>query len=239
MVSNKIPLFALVLVSVLGCTSRDAGRPEAAAAAVTTQSTDDRAVVLFLGTSLTAGLGVGPEQAYPSVIQQKIDSLRLPFLVVNAGESGGTSAGGLARIDWLLRRPVAVLVLELGANDGLRGQSTAALSDNLQEIIDRTRAAYPQAKIVIVGMEALPNLGARYTKEFRQVFVDLSRANHTALVPFLLEGVGGIEELNQADGIHPTARGHRVVAETVWRVLYPVLDSLVSDRSDRTATRQD
>lgn len=179
--------------------------------------------MLFFGTSLTAGLGLEPEESYPSLIQAKLDSAGLAFRAVNAGVSGETSAAGLRRIDWLLNQPVAVLVLELGANDALRGQDLAAARSNLQEIINRTRAKHPGVRSVIAGMEAPPNLGGRYTREFRQLFVDLARRNDAVLIPFILDGVGGVPELNQADGIHPTAEGARIMAENVWRVLEPVL----------------
>ena len=152
-----------------------------------------------------------------------MDSAGLPFRAVNAGVSGETSAAGLRRIDWLLSQPVAVLVLELGANDALRGQDLTAARRNLQAIIDRTRAKYPDVRIVIAGMQAPPNLGRSYTTEFRQMFVDLARENRAALIPFLLEGVAGDPELNQADGIHPTAEGARVMAENVWQVLARIL----------------
>ncbi len=193
-------------------------------------ATDSRPVVLFLGTSLTAGLGVSTEQAFPAVVQQMIDSVDLAFRVVNAGVSGEISAGGLRRIDWLLREPLSVLVLELGANDGLRGQSIDAMRRNLQEIIDRTRAAYPDASVVIAGMQAPPNMGDQYTAAFRDTFLDLARDNEATLIPFLLEGVGGIRELNQADGIHPTVEGHRMLAATVWEVLEGVLRELAVSR---------
>jgi acyl-CoA thioesterase I len=192
---------------------------------------DERPVVLFFGTSLTAGLGLEPEEAYPALVQQKIDSAGLGFRTVNAGVSGETSAAGLRRIDWLLRQPVDVLVLELGANDALRGQDLAATKRNLQEIIDRTRARYPEVRIVIAGMEAPPNLGARYTREFHRLFVDLARENDAAMIPFLLAGVAGVAERNQADGIHPNAEGARIVADNVWRVLERVLRQAVTRRS--------
>jgi acyl-CoA thioesterase-1 len=179
--------------------------------------------VLFLGTSLTAGLGLSESEAYPARIQEKMDSAGIPLKVVNAGVSGETSAGGLRRVDWLLHQPVAVLVLELGANDALRGQDLEATRRNLQAIIDRTRAVHPDAAIVIAGMQAPPNLGNRYTTAFRDLFPDLARRNRAALIPFLLEGVAGVPRLNQADGIHPTAEGDSIVAENVWRVLKPVL----------------
>ncbi len=192
---------------------------------------DSRPAILFLGTSLTAGYGLGAEEAYPALIQHKIDSTGLRFRVVNAGESGGTSAGGVRRIDWLLRQYVAVLVLELGANDGLRGQDVENLRTNLQTIIDRTLAAYPSAEIVLAGMEAPPNLGRPYTREFRDIFGDVARENRATLIPFILDGVAGVPELNQADGIHPTAIGQRLMAETVWRVVEPLLVVLSSSES--------
>ena len=183
-------------------------------------------MVLFLGTSLTAGMGLSPEQAYPALIQTRIDSAGLGFRVVNAGVNGETSAGGLRRIDWLLRQPVAVLVVELGANDMLRGQDVAAMRANLQEIIDRTRVAYPAARIVISGMQAAPNLGEPYVGEFAATFEELAEENDAALIPFLLDGVAGIPELNQPDGNHPTAEGQVIVAENVWVVLDPLLREL-------------
>lgn len=181
---------------------------------------------MFLGTSLTAGLGLSESQAYPALLQQKMDSVGLRFRVINAGVSGETSAGGLRRMDWLLKQPVRVLVLELGANDALRGQDLEATRHNLQEIVDRTRAAYPDVAIVIAGMQAPPNLGDRYATEFRDIFPNLARRNHAALIPFLLDGVASIARLNQADGIHPTAEGQGIVAANVWRVLQPVLIQL-------------
>jgi acyl-CoA thioesterase-1 len=186
---------------------------------------DDRPVVLCFGTSLTAGLGLAPEEAYPALLQRLIDSAGLGFRVVNAGVSGETSAAGVRRIDWLLEQPqrVAVLVLELGANNALRGQDLMAARRDLQEIIDRTRTRHPGVRIVVAGMEAPPNLGRRYTREFRELFVALARENRAALIPFLLQGVAGRPELNQTDGIHPTAAGARIVAGNVWRVLQPVL----------------
>jgi acyl-CoA thioesterase-1 len=174
---------------------------------------------------LTAGLGLEPEQAYPALIQRKLDSAGLTFRAVNAGVSGETSAAGLRRIDWILQQPVAVLVLELGANDALRGLELAAAKRNLQEIIDHTRARYPGVRVVVAGMQAPPNLGRRYTAEFRQMFVDLARENNAALIPFLLAGVGGIDSLNQRDGIHPNLQGERIVAANVWSVLEPILKS--------------
>ncbi len=191
-----------------------------------TQETAPAKTILFLGNSLTAGFGLEPEQAYPAHIQQKIDSLGWNFQVINAGLSGETSAGGMRRLNWLLKQRVDVLVLALGANDGLRGFSPKATEENLQEIINRTRKKYPDVKIVIAGMEALPNMGELFGKEFRAIFPRLAQRNRAALIPFLLEGVGGIPDLNLPDGVHPTAEGQRIVADNVWKVLAPVLREL-------------
>jgi acyl-CoA thioesterase I len=179
--------------------------------------------ILFLGDSLTAGLGVAPEQAYPALIQEKIREKNLPFDVTNAGISGDTTAGGLARLNWVLQKRIEVLVLALGANDGLRGLPIAQTKVNLQAIIDRVKAKDPGVKIVIAGMQIPPNMGDDYGTAFQAVFAGLARENNAALVPFLLEGVGGHDDLNQEDHIHPTAAGHKILAENVWRVLEPLL----------------
>jgi acyl-CoA thioesterase I len=192
--------------------------------------------VLFLGNSLTAGLGVAPEQAFPTLIQQKIDSAGYPFHVVNAGVSGETSADGLRRIDWVLRGRVAVLVLELGGNDALRGQDPDAMRSNLQAIIERAHKRYPGIAVVIAGMLAPPNLGLAYGRRFAAVFPELARTEHAALIPFLLQDVAGIPALNQADGIHPTAQGHRIVADNVWRVLEPVLRRIMRSQARPTGS---
>jgi len=229
-------IFAFALVFHACSADADAPRaghspPNGSAPAADTPATSAEApVVLFLGNSLTAGYGLTAEEAYPALIQRKIDEAGYPFRVVNAGVSGETSAGGLRRIDWLLRQPVAILVLALGANDALRGHDLDATRANLQAIIDRTRAAYPDAAIVIAGMQAPPNLGADYTERFRRMFVELAEANDAALIPFLLEGVAAVPELNQQDGIHPTAEGQRILAENVWRTLEPVLRRVADER---------
>ena len=179
--------------------------------------------MVFLGTSLTAGLGLEPEQAFPALIRQKIDSAGLALRVVNAGVSGETSAGARRRVDWLLREPVAVLVLETGANDGLRGLPPDSLRANIQAVFDRAKTISPPPRLILVGMRVPPNYGRAYTERFHAVYPELARKNGAELVPFLLEGVGGVPGLNQPDGIHPTAEGQRVMAETVWKVLEPVL----------------
>ncbi|WP_245772044.1 arylesterase [Rhodothermus profundi] len=180
--------------------------------------------MLVLGNSLAAGYGLSPDEAFPAILQRKVDSLGWPVRILNAGLSGETSAGGLRRIDWLLRERIDVLILELGANDGLRGIDPEVTRQNLQGIIDKVRARYPEADIILAGMQLPPNLGPAYTAAFRALYPELARANNAYLIPFLLEGVGGVPELNQADGIHPTAEGQRIVAENVWRVLRPVLE---------------
>jgi acyl-CoA thioesterase-1 len=180
--------------------------------------------IIFFGNSLTAGYGLEPAASFPALIQQKIDSAGLPYLVVNAGLSGETSAGGNSRIDWILKQPVDVFVLELGANDGLRGIPMSETRKNLQGILDKVKAKYPQATIVIAGMMIPPNMGQQYANDFREIFPELARKNNAALIPFLLEGVGGEARLNLEDGIHPTAEGHTIVANTVWRTLQPVLE---------------
>jgi acyl-CoA thioesterase-1 len=179
--------------------------------------------VVFLGDSLTAGLGVQPGEAFPALVGDKIRAAGLPYQVENAGLSGDTSAGGLRRIDWILQRPIDLLVLELGANDGLRGLDLKSMKANLQAIIDKTKAKNPQVKIVLAGMQVPPNLGADYASGFQRVFDELARENNATLIPFLLEGVGGHRELNQQDLIHPSPAGHRIVADLVWRTLEPLL----------------
>jgi acyl-CoA thioesterase-1 len=181
--------------------------------------------VVCLGTSLTAGFGLDPEQVWPAILQMKVDAAGLRYRVVNAGVSGETSAGALRRIDWLLREPVAVLIVETGANDGLRGQPPEATRANIRGIFDRALRQAPPPRLVLAGMEAPPNLGADYTRRFRAVFPELAKEYRAALLPFLLEGVAGVPRLNQADGIHPTPEGHRLVAENVWRAVKPVLEA--------------
>ena len=185
----------------------------------------ERPTILVLGDSLAAGYGLDPSEAFPALLQQKIDAAGGSYRVVNAGLSGDTTAGGLRRLEWLLKQKVAVLVIELGGNDGLRGIPADTTKANLQAIIDRTRKKYPSAQILIAGMRMPPNFGAEYTQKFQEIFAALAKENQVALVPFLLEGVGGEPALNQADRIHPTVEGQRVVAENVWRVLRPLLNS--------------
>ncbi len=179
--------------------------------------------IVFFGNSLTAGYGVDPTEAYPALIQNIIDSLNLKYKVINAGVSGETSAGGNGRIDWILRQPVDVFVLELGGNDGLRGIPLTETSKNLQAIIDKVKAKYPDANIVLEGMQIPPNMGQQYATEFKNIYPELAAKNKALLVPFLLKNVGGNVKLNQQDGIHPTPEGHKIVAQNVWEVLKVIL----------------
>ncbi len=179
--------------------------------------------IIFYGNSLTAGYGLDPSEAFPALVQEKIDSANLPYKVINAGLSGETTAGGKGRIDWILQQPVDVFVLELGGNDGLRGIPVKETVKNLQFIIDRVKQKYPSAQIILAGMQIPPNMGARYTSEFRGAFKQLADKNQILFIPFILEGVGGIPELNLPDGIHPTAEGHKIVANNVWEVMRDVV----------------
>ena len=218
-------IFPLALL--LACGEQKA--PEAEPAGVTpeteaeTEVQQSTSTILFYGDSLTAGLGLDTQQAFPALIGQRLDSLGLDFQVVNAGLSGETTASGVNRLDWVLRQPVDIFVLELGANDGLRGIPLSETRKNLSEIIERVRNTDPDTRIILTGMQLPPNMGPAYTAEFRELFPELARQYNLELVPFLLAGVGGIPELNQADGIHPTAEGHRILAENVWEVLGPMV----------------
>lgn len=198
--------------------------------------TADRRVVMFVGTSLTAALGLDPSLGFPARVQAKIDSAGLPFEVVNAGVSGEVSRQARDRVArWLVKQPFDVMVVETGANDMLQGLSVPALRANIQAIVDTVRAARPGAKIVLAGMFAAPNLGERYGTEFRSVYTDVAQQDSLPLIPFLLDGVAGHQEMNLGDGIHPNERGHHVVAQNVWRVLEPVLREQVATPSSTPA----
>ena len=220
---------AFILISACGPAGEMASPAEKAGVAEGPKA-DPRPVVLFLGTSLTAGYGLPSDQAFPALLQGHIDAEGLPYQTVNAGVSGDTSAGGLRRLDWLLRQPIAVLVLELGANDMLRGQGVDAMRKNLQKIVDQLRAEHPTAKLLVAGMRAAPNLGESYAASFEASYSELVERNDGVLIPFLLEGVAADPDLNQADGIHPTSEGHAILAETVWKRLLPVLKSVQQER---------
>ncbi|WP_435625351.1 arylesterase [Flagellimonas sp.] len=181
-------------------------------------------VILFFGDSLTAGYGLELEQAFPALIQSRLDSLGLNYTVINSGLSGETTSGGRNRLNWVLKQKVDVFVLELGANDGLRGIPLVETRKNLQAMIDVVKEKNSDTKIVLAGMQIPPNMGPEYTTEFRKIFPELAEENQIALIPFLLEGVAGIPELNLEDGIHPTPEGHEIVKENVWSVLKTVVD---------------
>jgi acyl-CoA thioesterase-1 len=214
-----------------GRTARDArtapglaaeGRSSAPAPG-TADAADGRPAILFLGTSLTAGLGLDPDQAYSALIQRKLDSAGLRWRAVNGGVSGETSAGALRRFEWILDPDVKVLLIETGANDGLRGLDVDSTRANIAGIVRAARGRNPGIRIVLAGMEAPPNLGAIYTARFRAIYGDLARRERLSLIPFILAGVGGVDSLNQADGIHPNVVGEGIVAATVWRILEPVV----------------
>jgi acyl-CoA thioesterase-1 len=189
---------------------------------------DQRSRLLIVGTSLTAGLGLDPESAYPAVLQRKLDSARVAFRVVNAGFSGETSAGALRRIEWLLKDPASVVMIETGANDGLRGQDIDSTRATLRAIVRRVKTALPDATVLLAQMESPPNLGDRYTTAFRAMFPTVAREEGIGLVPFLLDRVAGVPEMNQQDGIHPNEAGAKIVAENVFRAIKPVLDRVTS-----------
>lgn len=228
---NWISTLVLCGILLTGCLNNEEKENDQAKLKVSPSETAQVAVasdtkkknILFFGTSLTAGYGLDQNEAYPALIHKKIDSLNLPYKVINGGLSGETSAAGKSRVDWLLKQPVAVFVLELGANDGLRGISIKETTDNLQSIIDKVKTKYPKAKLVMTGMQMPPNMGERYTTDFNQMFKVLAKKNNMVFVPFLLKGVGGVPKLNQDDGIHPTAEGHKILAENVWVKLKGVL----------------
>lgn len=187
------------------------------------QGTTSVKTILFYGDSLTAGYGLSPEEAFPAQVEQKIKQQGKAWKVINGGLSGETSAGGLSRIDWMLRQPVDIFVLELGANDGLRGLPLEQTRSNLQAIIDKVKAKNPTVTIVVAGMMVPPNMGPDYTTQFKAVFPNLAKKNKATLIPFILEGVAGEEKLNLPDGIHPNATGHKIVAENIWKVIGPML----------------
>lgn len=190
--------------------------------------------IVVLGDSLTAGLGLPADQAYPSLLQQRIDASGFHYKVVNAGVSGDTSAGGLSRIEWALDGDVRVLIVALGGNDALRALPPDQLKQNLSRIIERAQARH--ITVVLAGMEAPPNWGRDYIVQFHQVYSALARQYHVAFVPFLLDGVAGNDALNQRDGIHPTAQGARIVADNVWTALKPIVE--VDEDSHRRTTRK-
>lgn len=215
-------VFAIIAISFLFAGCADDKKPAASGVENRADSLT-RKTIIFFGNSLTAGFGLSTTQAFPALVQMKIDSAGLPYKVVNAGVSGETSSGGNSRVDWILKQKVDVFILELGANDGLRGIPLNETRKSLQSIIDKVRTKYPDAKLVLAGMQIPPNMGQEYTTEFRDIYPQLASKNNMKLIPFLLDKVGGEASLNQGDGIHPTAEGHMIVAENVWQHLKEVL----------------
>jgi acyl-CoA thioesterase-1 len=217
-------LFTALVLTIAACqSSPNTTDSKQSTTPQTTAPAPARKAIVFFGNSLTAAYQLSPEQGFTALIQKKIDSLGMPYTCVNAGLSGETTADGKNRIEWVLQQPMDVFVLELGANDALRGLPVTASKPNLQSILDQVKAKYPACKIVLAGMLAPPNLGAAYTNAFRDMYTDLAKANNATLIPFLLEGVAGISKLNLEDGIHPNVEGQKIVAETVWKSLKTVL----------------
>ena len=213
---SKIFLAAILCLLSVSCRENKSNQSKQQADEQPKENKKNR-TILFFGDSLTAGYGLEePSLAFPGVIQSRLDSAGLTYKVVNAGVSGETSSGGIERISWIISNPVDIFVLELGANDGLRGIPIDVTTNNLQRIIDSVKAKNSQAKIILTGMQVPPNMGQRYTSAFRSMFPELAKKNNIELVPFLLQGVGGETNLNQADGIHPTVEGHKRVADNVW-----------------------
>jgi len=217
-------LISMVCFSFSCNEDKKAEQQAAAKPAEVTAPAAKKKTIVFFGDSLSAGYGLDePTLAFPGLIQRKLDSLKMDYQVVNAGVSGETSSGGVGRIDWILNQPVDVFVLELGANDGLRGIPVETTVKNLQTIMDSVKSKNPSVKIILAGMQVPPNMGAKYANAFKAIFPTLAEKNKVALIPFLLEGVGGEPALNQADGIHPNEEGHRKVAEVVWQTVGGIL----------------
>jgi acyl-CoA thioesterase-1 len=222
----KFHIFISFFVLLIACSESRKGSEITETATTVekeTQPAMKKPVILFFGNSLTAGYQLDINEAFPALIQERLDSLGYQYEVINAGLSGETTAAGTTRIDWVLRTVPDIFFLELGANDGLRGLPLSETKKNLQTIIDKVRVANPEVQIVIVGMQVPPNLGQEYTDEFQNIFPEIAKKNNATLLPFLLEGVAGNPELNLTDGIHPTAEGHQLMSETVWTQLLPLL----------------
>lgn len=232
LMSNKLLKFCYIIMPLFLYNCGDSKTEQKATQTVVETTTESKKTsntpktILCFGDSITAGYGLEDNQdAYPGILQKRIDSLNLNFQVINSGVSGETTAGGKSRIDWILNQPIDIFLLELGANDGLRGVPVSETKSNLQEIINLVQEKQPQTKIILAGMELPPNLGETYTKDFRNLFADLAQKNNLAFIPFILKEVGGDPTLNQGDGIHPNLKGHKVVANTVWEILYPLMKS--------------
>jgi acyl-CoA thioesterase-1 len=222
MISSK-NLIIILLISSFGLISCSSEKKEKSKSQVeeskasTVQS--DQKIILFYGNSLTAGYGIDADDAFPGLTQSRIDSLGLDYKVINGGLSGETTAGGLSRLDWFLEDQPEIFILELGGNDGLRGIALTETKSNLLAMIDKVRAKFPDTKIILAGMQIPPNMGQEYSNEFKEIFPAVAEAKNVTLIPFLLENVGGVPEMNLPDGIHPTEEGHQIVFETIWPYL--------------------
>jgi len=220
---HRIILIVLPVSLVLSCSQKQPEKQETENTEASQQAETAVKTILFFGNSLTAGYGIDEEDAFPALIQDRIDSLGMDYRVINAGLSGETTASGLSRLDWFLEEQPDLFILELGGNDGLRGIALEETRKNLRDIISQVREKYPETQIVLAGMQIPPNMGAEYATDFRSMYAQISQETGVALIPFLLEGVAGDPELNLPDGIHPTEEGHQRVAETVWQYLQPLL----------------
>lgn len=221
---NSLLILILLSQFLIGCGSGQLDDNKNSGEDDLNMSADARKTILFFGNSLTAGYGVEEEEAFPALIQQKIDSLGLDYKVINGGLSGETSASGLSRIDWFLEDSIDIFFLELGGNDGLRGIPLDETKRNLKLILDKVRQTYSESKLILAGMEIPPNMGADYTAEFRQLYPQIASSyDDLILIPFMLEGVGGDPDLNLPDGIHPTVEGHKIVAENIWPYLKDII----------------
>lgn len=187
------------------------------------QEKGEEKIILFFGNSLTAGYGIEQDLAFPGLVQDRLDSLGKSYKVINGGLSGETTAGGVGRIDWFLEDEPAIFILELGGNDGLRGIQLSETKKNLELIIEKVRSKYPETKIILAGMQIPPNMGPEYSQEFQAIYPDVAKEKNVTLIPFLLQNVGGIKELNLPDGIHPTEEGHKLVLENVWEYLKDIV----------------
>ncbi len=216
-------LFLIVSLLLSSCGSSTEQQKTEVAQANSTEATSNQKTILFFGNSLTAAYGIDPEDGFAGLTQARIDSLGLNYRVINGGLSGETTAGGLSRLDWFLEDEPAIFILELGGNDGLRGILPAESKRNLSGIIEKVRTKYPETKIILAGMQIPPNMGQEYTEEFKSIYPEVATEKNVTLIPFLLENVGGIPELNLPDGIHPTEEGHKIVFETIW----PYLEALI------------
>lgn len=213
---SRIAPVLLTLALFTACGSSPEQQQVEQSESKTTAVETKKKTILFFGNSLTAGYGIDQEDAFAGLTQDRIDSLGLDYRVINGGLSGETTAGGLSRLDWFLEDEPSIFVLELGGNDGLRGILPAESKRNLIGIIDKVRAKYPETKIILAGMQIPPNMGQEYTEEFKSIYPEVAAEKNVTLIPFLLENVGGIPELNLPDGIHPTEEGHKIVFETIW-----------------------